>query len=95
MIARISGLGQFELHDASEARLRELDTEISAAIHAHEESRFHQLLHELIQYVRQNGTPVPHDTIVPSSVIIPPEDISLEEAQRFFTDEGLLEPVQA
>jgi len=32
---------------------------------------------------------------VPSDIIVPPEDVSMDEAQQFFTDEGLMQPLPA
>ncbi|HLJ67134.1 MAG TPA: hypothetical protein VKX16_07215 [Chloroflexota bacterium] len=95
MIARVSGSGQFELPDSSIPELHEYDHRLTEALHARDAQQFHALLAQMIEYVREHGTAVPHDTIVPSSIIIPPEDITLDEAHRFFTDEGLMEPVPA
>jgi hypothetical protein len=88
MIVRISGEGQFDLDDVATHRLEEMDRGLTAALHENQEQRFHQLLHETISYVRQSGRPVPHDQVVPSDVIVPPEDVTMDEAQQFFSDEG-------
>ena len=95
MIVRISGLGQYELDDQAVRRLDELDTALTAALNENQEERFHQLLQEAITFVQQGGKEVAADTVVPSEVIIPPEDITLQEAHRFFTDEGLMQPLPA
>jgi hypothetical protein len=95
MIVRISGTGQFELDEEACKRLDQLDTELTDALHQGDEQRFHGSLHEMIQFVQSSGSPVPHDRVVPSEVIVPPEDVTLDEAKRFFTDEGLMEPLPA
>jgi hypothetical protein len=95
VIVRISGTGQYELDDAGVRKLDELDTKLTNALHSGQEREFHQLLHETIQFVQQNGKEVPDDTVVPSDVIVPPEDVTLAEAQNFFTDEGLMQPLPA
>jgi hypothetical protein len=95
VIVRISGTGQFELDDEAVHHLDAIDTKLTEALHAGQEQEFHALLHEAIEYVRTSGSEVPHDRVVPSQVILPPEDVSLDEAQRFFTDEGLMEPLPA
>jgi hypothetical protein len=95
VIVRISGTGQFELDDEAAHHLDAIDARITQAIHAGQEQEFHALLHEALEYVRASGKPVPHDSVVPSQVILPPEDVTLDEAQRFFTDEGLLTPLPA
>jgi len=40
--------------------------------------------------VRANGTPVPDDELAASDLILPPPDLSFDEARREFTGEGLI-----
>jgi hypothetical protein len=95
MIVRISGTGQFELDEGAVRRLDELDTALTSALDANNETEFLELLRTTVQFVRETGAPVPDDTVRPSEVIIPPDDVSLEEARGFFTDEGLMAPLPA
>ena len=95
MIVRISGTGQYELDDTAVRKLDELDTALTTAIHENNEADFHRLLHETVQFVQSTGKGVPDDQIVPSEVIIPPDDSSLAEAKAYFTDEGLMQPLPA
>ena len=94
MIVRISSVGQYELDDDAVTTLDKLDTRLTEALHAGNESEFHAALHETISFV-QRGKEVPHDQLVPSDVVIPPDDITLAEAKDFFTDEGLMAPLPA
>jgi hypothetical protein len=95
VIVRISGTGQFEIDDVSVRELDRLDTELTAALHASQDEEFHRLLGETIAYIRAQGSPVAADRVVGSEVIVPPEDVTLHEAQQFFTDEGLMSPLPA
>ncbi|MDQ2742158.1 MAG: hypothetical protein M3Z66_07645 [Chloroflexota bacterium] len=96
MIVRISGEGQYDLDDSATRKLEAMDKELTEALHANQEQRFHHLLHQAIAFVRDSGKPVPHDQVVPSDVIIPPEDVTMAEAQNFFSDEGNhMHPVSA
>ena len=95
MIVRISGIGQYELDDAGTRKLDELDTALTAALDASREEDFHRYLHETIQFICSNGKEVPVDRVVPSDVIVPPEDVTMDEAKSFFTDEGLMQPLPA
>jgi hypothetical protein len=95
VIVRISGEGQYELDDSGVRKLDELDTALTDALNAGDEQTFHQLLRSTIDFIRQTGTEVPHDTVVPSEVIVPPDDTTMEEAKKFFTDEGLMAPLPA
>jgi hypothetical protein len=95
MIVRISGTGQFELDDSGVRELDRLDTDLTEALHGNQADTFRLLLAQTIAFVREHGTSVAEDRVVGSEVIIPPEDVTLEEAQQFFTDEGLMAPLPA
>ena len=53
-------------------------------------AEFNRLLEELLDVVRNNGTPVPLDEIVESDLVLPDPDITLEEAAELFTGEGIV-----
>jgi hypothetical protein len=95
MIVRISGEGQYELDNTAVRQLDQLDTQLTAALDAQDEKRFQEVLAQTIELIRTQGKAVPHDRVVGSNVIVPPDDVSLQEAQSFFTDEGLMEPLPA
>jgi len=95
MIVRISGTGQYDVPDSQVSRMHDLDATITAAVHAGDEVAFHRDLHELIRFIKENGAELGNETLVPSKVIVPPEDITLDEAKQFFHDDSLLEPVEA
>ena len=90
MIVRISSEGQFKLPDDVQTRLNELDNEAVAAVEAGDEARFHELFEQMIALVTSDGEPVPDDELVESEVIIPPRDLTFEEAKGEFTGEGLI-----
>ena len=93
MIVRISGDRQFELPDADAERLNELDNEAVAAVEAvdaGDEARFHELWREMLDLVAADGRAIDDDELVESDVILPPRDVSFEEARGEFTGEGLI-----
>jgi len=90
VIVRISGEGQFELPDADAERLNELDNEAVAAVEAGEEERFHELWREMLDLVAADGRAIDDDELIESDVILPPRDVSFEEARGEFTGEGLI-----
>lgn len=89
MIVRIATEGQYELGDTEQASLNELDNEAVAACDADDELRFKRSFSSLIEFVRQ-GQPVGDDDLRPSDVILPPADVSLDEARADFSGEGLI-----
>jgi hypothetical protein len=89
MIVRISGEDQYRL-DGENGRLEDLDNAVVAAVEAGEEQRFRGAYDELLAFVRTHGTPLAEDDLAGSDLILPPPDISLEEARVEFTGEGLI-----
>jgi hypothetical protein len=95
MIVRISGLGQYKLDDTGVRRLDELDTKLTDALNEGREQEFYETLRATISFIQENGQEVSADQVVPSDVIVPPDDITMAEAKQFFTDEGLMQPLPA
>jgi hypothetical protein len=90
MIVRISGEDQYRLDPANEGRLNELDSDVHAAVEASDEGRFHDSYERLLEFVRANGTRVGDDELEGSDLILPPADLTLAEAEKEFTGEGLI-----
>lgn len=90
MIVRIATEGQYELSDDDAGELNRLDNEAVAACEGSDDAKFHAAFMALLDYVRSKGTPVPEDRLAPSDAIIPPPDVSLEEARAEFSGEGLI-----
>jgi hypothetical protein len=90
VIVRIAAEGQFQLPDEVASRLNEIDNEAVAAVESGDEQRFHALFSQMIELVENGGSPVPDDELVESQVIIPPRDLTFEEARGEFTGEGII-----
>ena len=90
MIVRILTEGQYNLPGAHLDRLNELDNRLVEVVEAEDEEAFDGLLKELLDVVRENGSPVPLDEIVESDIALPEPDITLVEAERLFTGEGII-----
>ena len=90
MIVRIAGEGQFRLPDGDAQRLNELDNQAVAAAEEGDEDGFGRLWSEMLELVASDGEAVPDDELVESDVILPPRDITFDEAKGEFTGEGLI-----
>ncbi len=90
MIVRISGERQFELPDADAERLNALDNQAVEAVDAGDEQRFYELWQEMLELVATDGRAIDDDELLESDVILPPRDVSFEEARGEFTGEGLI-----
>lgn len=90
MIVRIATEGQYELSEESRAKLGELDNQVVAVCQAGDEQEFKATFGEMLDFVRSEGRPVSEDDLVGSDLILPPPDVSLEEASAEFSGEGLI-----
>ena len=90
MIVRISGEGQFRLPDEDAERLNELDNRAVAAVDQGDETGFQELWSQMLELVSSDGNKLEDDELVESEVILPPRDITIEEARAEFSGEGLI-----
>ena len=93
MIVRLLGEGQFRVDDSLLGRLGELDDEVEKAVTAGDERALWTGLQALADTVRENGVKLADDDLTPSDAVIPPEDLSLEEARELLQDEGFIPDV--
>jgi hypothetical protein len=90
VIVRISTEGQYEIQEGDVEALNVLDNEAVAACNATDEQAFHDAFNKLLEFVRTRGKAVDDDELFGSDVILPPPDVSLEEAKEEFSGEGLI-----
>lgn len=90
MIVRILTEGQFNLPGAHVDELNEIDNQIVEVVENEDREGFERLLKKMLDLVRENGAPVPVDELVESDLVLPEPDLTLEEAEKTFTGEGLL-----
>jgi PspAA-like protein len=90
MIVRVMGEGQFEVDDEVAKGLNELDEQAERALASGDQERLSELLHRMSEAVRTNGTRLSDEDLSPSEAIVPPDDLTLEEARELFEGEGLI-----
>jgi hypothetical protein len=90
VIVRVMGEGQFEVDDEVAKGLNDLDEQASQALEGGDEERLRELLQRMAEAVRTNGARVPDDDLRGSEAIVPPEDLSMDEARELFEGEGLI-----
>ena len=90
MIVRISTENQYRLPDEVAERLNALDNETVQAVEGGDEERFKQLYQQMLDLVRSEGQLLGEDDLEGSDIILPPPDLSFEEAAHEFSGDGLI-----
>ncbi|HIH40738.1 MAG TPA: hypothetical protein HA221_04170 [Halobacteria archaeon] len=88
MIVRIMTDHQYVVDDSLLQELNEIDNRIVSLVEKNDES-FVKELKKLIKIVKENGKILDDSVLKNSDIIIPPEDITLDEAKKIFTGEGI------
>ena len=90
MIIRILGEGQYDVPEADVDALNELDAQLETAINESDESTFSRVLGQLLERVRNGGTPVALDALVASDLLLPSADASMHEVRDLLSGDGLI-----
>ena len=99
VVVRISGQGQFKVNSEILEKINEVDNSIVDLIKnnssSSEDSKLKQKelqskLSEIKNLVISNSQHLDNKEIVESDVILPDSDLSIEEASKIFTDEGII-----
>jgi len=89
MIVRLMGEGQYELDKKHVDEVNKIDNNIVKIVNTGNEKDFKSEFKKLSDYVRKNGKKISDDVIKPSGIIIPPSDLTLDEAKKIFAGDGL------
>jgi hypothetical protein len=90
LIVRILTEGQYHFPGAHVDELNDLDNHLVAVVEEDNQTEFQRLLKEMLDLVREKGTPLPLEELVESDLVLPEPDLTLQEAGALFTGEGLL-----
>jgi len=89
MIVRVMGEGQWRGDDALADRLAELDAETERAVERGDEEGLQAALRALAEVVR-GGQKLADDHLGASDAIVPPLDLTLEEARKIIHHDDLI-----
>jgi hypothetical protein len=90
VIVRIATEGQYEIDDARSDELNDLDNKCVEAVEAGDEAAWRAAYDQLLDTVRSAGTELSEDELTESQLILPPPDLSFDEASEQFTGDGLI-----
>ena len=91
MIIRILGEGQFRFDDSNLGDLNKIDNQIVDHVKNGNQDGFCQELVRMITTVKELGKPISVQEVIPSDIIVPPADLSFQEARNIFCNDGLIE----
>jgi len=91
MIIRIMGEGQYRAPEALCEELNRIDNKIVALVAEGKAREFRTEFMKLISEIKGKGEALGAEEILESDIIVPPEDLSFEEAKAIFTGEGIIE----
>ncbi|HPE64468.1 MAG TPA: hypothetical protein PLQ49_10210 [Methanothrix sp.] len=91
MIIRIMGEGQYRVSSSILDDLNVIDNRIVDQVTKNDEAGFKEELSKLISTIKAEGEPLDPAEIVESDIIVPPGDLTLDEANRVFSGCGLIE----
>jgi PspA-Associated protein len=95
MIVRLMGEAQFRVDDGLAGELNELDNKAVKAVESGDEETMRRLLEEMASLVRSQGERLGDSELASSDLMIPPTDLSLDEARELFSGEGLIPDLPA
>jgi hypothetical protein len=90
VIVRISGEGQYRLEESHHERLNELDDAVVAAGDGGDAAADAERVGARLDYVRSEGAELADDDLEGSDFILPPPDLTFEEAGTEFNGDGLI-----
>lgn len=91
IIVRILGRGQYSISKDLLKELNKLDNRAVRLLKNNgDEEKLRTIVKEMIKLVRSNGRKINAKRIVPSSFVIPDEDVTIEEAKHIFQGEGII-----
>jgi len=90
MIVRILNEDQYRVPDDLLGTLNDLDNACVAAVEAADERLFRATYDQLLALVRDRGEALEDDDLEGSDLMLPPADVTMDEAREEFTGEGLI-----
>jgi hypothetical protein len=102
IIVRVSGQGQFKVNGETLDRINDIDNSIVSLLQNTDldtdadsikvkQKDLNEKIIEIINLIRTNGMPLDDKEIIQSQIMIPNPDISVDEAKKIFSGEGIID----
>jgi len=89
MIIRIMGEGQYNVKSSNFDKLNKIDNKIVEYVQKGDEKKYKKGLADLIGLIHREGIQLDNEDLIESDVIVPPADMTLEEARQVFRGTGI------
>jgi len=89
MIIRIMGEGQYNVKSSNFDKLNKIDNKIVEYVQKGDEKKYKKGLADLIGMIHREGIQLDNEDLIESDVIVPPADMTLEEARQVFRGTGI------
>jgi hypothetical protein len=84
------GEGQYEIDKKHIDELNRIDNNIVKLVTKGDDKAFKSEFKKLADYVHKFGKKMPDNVLKPSDIIIPPADLTVDEAREIFKGDGLI-----
>ncbi len=88
MVVRIHGEDQYRLDAALRTQMDGYDQRLVAAVRANDDADYHAVLREVIAFVKEKGVPLGSSDVTKSDIILPSDDMPLEEVTGMLQQQG-------
>jgi hypothetical protein len=89
MIVRILTDNQYRLDDAHMTTITRLDHALEDAAAKEDALQFSDLLEQLTTFIRERGQVIPDNELVVSQLVVPPADMTMAEARKYFEENDI------
>jgi hypothetical protein len=86
---------QFRLSEDVASELNDLDNQAVKAVEADDEAHLREVLARMVSIVHERGERLDDADLSASDLMIPPADLTLEEARELFSGDGLIPDLPA
>ena len=90
MIVRILNDNQYIIPSLYYDEINALDNALVRSIAENDRDKFQECYSRMVGLVKKNGIPMDPYTVKESDLILPPPDMTFEEARKLFIGEGLI-----
>jgi phage shock protein A len=88
IVVRIHGNDQYRLDASARPELDGYDHQLIAAVRANDDAAYHTALTAVTAFVKSKGKPLPHGDLTASDIILPSDDMPLNEVTSMLQQEN-------